>query len=125
MTNWRATALPIAILVTLAGCAGPERLDTPKARFEVDIAPYATHEECIAMHDGERIGYFFEARVPVTFTIQYKEGNAVIIPLTRDATTDESGDYTADHDQTYCLTWKAGVEGSAIAYRLRKLNSAP
>ena len=61
------------MLVTLAGCAGPGRLDVPKARFEVDIAPYASHEECISMRGGERIGYFFEARVPVTFSVQYKE----------------------------------------------------
>jgi hypothetical protein len=45
--------------------------------------------------------------------------------LTRDSTTEESGDITADRDQTFCLSWKAGPEGSAIAYRLRRLNEAP
>jgi hypothetical protein len=89
------------------------------------LSPYSIHEECIAMRAGERIGYVFEARVPIAFSIQFREGNTVVLPLTRDSTTEESGDITADRDQTFCLSWKAGPEGSAIAYRLRRLNEAP
>ena len=97
----------------------------PKVRFQVELSPYSVHEECIEMRSGERIGYVFEARVPIAFSIQYKDGNAVILPLTRDSTTDESGDFIADRDHVYCLVWKSGAEGSAIAYRLRRLNELP
>jgi len=110
-------AVPLAFV---AGCAGgPPRLDAPMAAFNVDLAPYASHEVCFAMRVGERFGYVFEARVPVAFSIRYREQEAVISPISRDSTREESGDFTADQDQTYCLVWQAGAEGSSVDYRLR------
>src|SRR5207302_1114341 len=62
-----------------AGCASaPGRLQAPKAVFGLELAPYATTEECIALEPGERIGYRFEARLPVAFNGHFHEDNAVL-----------------------------------------------
>jgi hypothetical protein len=102
-----------------AGCAsGPGRLQAPKAVFGLELAPYATTEECIALEPGERIGYRFEARLPVAFNVHFHEDNAVIMPVSSDATTSESGDFVADRKEVYCLAWEAGAEGSVLNYRV-------
>jgi hypothetical protein len=102
-----------------AGCASaPGRLLEPKAVFGLELAPYATTEECIVLEAGERIGYRFEARLPVAFNVQFHEDNAVIMPISRDATTSESGDFAADRKEVYCLTWEAGAGGSVLDYRI-------
>jgi hypothetical protein len=102
-----------------AGCAfAPGRLQAPKAVTGLDLAPYAMAEECVALEPGERIAYRFESRLPVAFNVQFRDNNAVILPLTRDGTTSESGDFAADRKQLYCLTWEAGAEGSVLDYRV-------
>jgi hypothetical protein len=102
-----------------AGCvSAPGRLEAAKAVFGLELAPYATTEECIALEPGERIGYRFEARLPVAFNVRFHEDNAVIMPISRDATTSESGDFAADRKEVYCLAWEAGAEGSVLSYRV-------
>ena len=101
------------------GCASaPARLQAPKAVFGLELAPYATVEECVPLEPGERIAYRFESRLPVAFNVHFRDNNAVILPLTRDRTTSESGDFAADRKQLYCLTWEAGAEGSVLDYRV-------
>jgi hypothetical protein len=102
-----------------AGCASaPGRLEAPRAVFGLELAPYATTEECIVLEPGERIGYRFEARFPVAFNVHFREDNAVVMPISRDATTSESGDFAADRKEVYCLAWEAGAEGSVLNYRV-------
>ncbi len=84
------------------------------------IAPYAMIEECMALEPGERVAYRFEARLPVAFNVQFHDGNAVVLPVSRDRTTSESGDFSADRKQVYCLTWEAGAEGSIVDYRINQ-----
>jgi hypothetical protein len=70
------------------------------------------------LDSGERIAYRFEARQPVAFNVHFHDGNAVIMPVASDSTTSESGDFTADRKEVYCLTWEAGAEGSVVDYRV-------
>jgi len=106
-------------LAMTAGCASaPGRLLEPKAVFGLELAPYATTEECIVLEPGERIGYRFEARLPVAFNVNFHQDNAVIMPISRDATTSESGDFAADRKEVYCLMWEAGAGGSVLDYRI-------
>lgn len=86
--------------------------------FGVEIAPYAMIEECMTLESGERVGYRFDARLPLTFNVQYHDGNAVILPVSRERTTSESGDFSADRSQVYCLTWEAGADGNVVSYRI-------
>jgi hypothetical protein len=102
-----------------AGCASaPGRLQAPRAVSGREIAPYASIEECVALEPGERIAYRFEARLPVAFNIHFRDHNAVIMPVSSDSTTSESGDFSADRKELYCLMWEAGAEGSVLDYRV-------
>jgi hypothetical protein len=108
-----------ALLAALAACAAaPGRLEAPKTVSGIQLAPFATVEECVLLDAGERIDFRFQARLPVAFNVHFREGNAVIMPLTRDGATSESGDFTADRDTVYCLSWEAGAEGSVVDYRV-------
>jgi hypothetical protein len=106
-------------LAMIAGCASaPGRLDGPREVFSLELKPYAVIEDCIALEAGERVAYRFDARLPVAFNVHFHDGNAVVMPLTRDNTTSESGDFSADREQIYCLTWEAGAGGSILDYRV-------
>src|SRR5260370_353784 len=116
--SFRLRALHGAVfwIAVSAGCASaPTRLLAPKAMSGVELAPYAILEECVAPDPGERIAYGFESRLPVAFNIHFHEDNAVIMPVSRDGTTSESGDFTADRKEVYCLSRKTGAVGGALA----------
>jgi hypothetical protein len=113
--------LPLALA---AGCAiQPERLEAPKTVSGLELAPYALHEECVALAAGDRVGYRFNARNPVAFNVHFHEDNAVILPVDVKATVEESGEFTADRVQVYCLMWEAGAQGSVLEYRVQRLRS--
>jgi FtsP/CotA-like multicopper oxidase with cupredoxin domain len=118
--SFRLRALHGAVLwIAVTGCASaPGRLQAPKAVSGVELAPYAIFEECIALEQGERVAYRFESRLPVAFNIHFHEDNAVIMPVSRDGTISESGDFAADRKEIYCLTWEAGAGGSVLDYRM-------
>ena len=119
--SFRVRAIHGAVfwIAVSAGCASaPGRLQAPKAVFGVELAPYAIIEECVALEPGERIAYRFESRLPVAFNVHFHDNNAVIMPVSRDGTTSESGDFAADRKQIYCLMWEAGAGGSVLDYRV-------
>jgi hypothetical protein len=70
---------------------------------------------------GQRIGYLFRAAVPLAFNIRFHDGNAVIELVSAASTQGESGEFSADRDQTYCLMWEAGAGGSLLEYRVERL----
>ncbi|MEP6998200.1 MAG: hypothetical protein ABI900_11145 [Betaproteobacteria bacterium] len=118
----RALAVALAAALGSVACASaPERLDAPKVVVGLEIAPYAVHEECVALQAGQRIGYLFRAAVPLAFNIHFHDGNAVIEPISSAHTQGESGEFTADRDQTHCLMWEAGAGGSVLEYRVERL----
>ena len=113
--------IAFAVLILSACAADPYRLDTERGAAGVELAPYALREECVALRTGERIGFYFVSLAPVAFNIHYHDANAVIMPIVRDHATQESGEFTADRKQIYCLTWEAGAQPSILEYRLRLL----
>jgi hypothetical protein len=114
-----------ARLVALAGfmlcacAADPYRLDAPRSASGVELAPYALHEECFRLDVGERIDFYFVSVAPVAFNVHYHDGNAVVMPIARENATQETGEFTADRKEIYCLMWEAGAEPSALEYRVR------
>ena len=114
--------LRVALPLIAAGCASePDRLVEPKAVSDVELAPFAILTQCFALSEGERVAYRFTATRPVAFNVHFREGNARIIPVDVQATRDESGDFTADRGQNYCLEWEAGASGSIIDYRVQQV----
>jgi hypothetical protein len=111
--------LPLALA---AGCAiEPGRLEVPIVVTGIELAAYAVREECFALAEGDRIGYRFNAGQPIAFSVQFREGNTVIEPVDLKATLEESGDFTADREQVYCMLWEAGPNGSTLEYRVQRL----
>jgi hypothetical protein len=120
----RGKALAVALaaaLATVACATAPDRLEVPKVVVGVDLAPYTVYEECVLLQAGQRIGYLFRATVPLAFNIHFHDGNAVIEPVSAASTQGESGEFSADRDETYCLMWEAGAGGSVLEYRVEKL----
>ena len=115
-------AAAVAALVAVA-CADvdPYRLDAPRSGAGVELGPYTLHEECFTLEAGERIAFHFESVAPVAFNIHYHEANAVIMPVERARTTQESGDFGADRRQVYCMMWETGAEPTLLDYRVQPL----
>ena len=120
MTVQRSRPWLAALLV--CGCAAdPYRFDAPRSAAGVELAPYALHEECVALDTGDRFAFYFVSATPVAFNIHYHDANAVIMPIVRERVTSESGEFIADRKTIYCLMWEAGAEASILEYRLRPL----
>jgi hypothetical protein len=68
------------------------------------------------MVPGDRLDYRFEAQRPVAFNIHYHEGKAVVMPLSIDNATKESGTFRPLVPQDYCMMWEAGREGAILDY---------
>jgi hypothetical protein len=120
----RGKALAVALaaaLGTVACATAPDRLEVPKVVVGLDLAPYSVYEECVLLQTGQRIGYLFRAAAPLAFNIHFHDGNAVIEPVSAASTQGESGEFSADRDQTYCLMWEAGAGGSVLEYRVERL----
>jgi hypothetical protein len=119
------TAAAIAALV-VSGCADdPYRLDAPRSGAGVELAPYTLHEECFTLDAGERIAFHFESVAPVAFNIHYHEANAIVMPIERAHATQESGDFSADRKQVYCMMWETGAEPTLLDYRVQPLAKRP
>ena len=127
MIALRASAWLFApVAITLAGCAAdPYRLDAPRGAAGVELAPYAIHEECVSLEPGNRIDYYFASAAPVAFNLHYHDANAVIMPIVRERVTQDSGAFTADRKQVYCLMWEAGAQPNLLDYRVRPLPARP
>ncbi|MEO8738941.1 MAG: hypothetical protein ABI537_04465 [Casimicrobiaceae bacterium] len=117
--QWRG-AVPFALAA--AACATvAQRLDAPRSAAGIAIAPYALYEDCFVLSEGDRVEFQFSARQPTAFNVHYREGNAMVLPVELKSVTDESGDFVAEKDQTYCMSWEAGASGSIVAYRVRQV----
>ena len=106
-----------ALVLALSACASESlQPGTPRDVTGKAIAPYESHEECAKMVPGDRLDYRFEAQRPVAFNIHYHEGKAVVMPVSVDNATKESGTFRPLVPQDYCLMWEAGREGAILDY---------
>ena len=109
---------PIAVacvgIVPLAGCtSAPMVAGVPRAGEQVPIAPYASHVQCLDMRRGDRLDWRYDASEALAFDIHYREGNAVLAPVVRNAAAD-SGTFEAHEPAAYCVTWEAGAAGASV-----------
>jgi hypothetical protein len=122
IAHGKALAVALAAALGTVACAtAPDRLEVPKVVVGLDLAPYTVYEECVLLQAGQRIGYLFRAAAPLAFNIHFHDGNAVIEPVSAASTQGESGEFSADRDQTYCLMWETGASGSVLEYRVERL----
>ncbi|HVF63288.1 MAG TPA: hypothetical protein VNE58_04770 [Casimicrobiaceae bacterium] len=114
--------LVASIATAVVSCAPAPSGIVPGKMHEVkvkNIAPFEAHEECVKLVAGDRLEYSFEAQFPLAFNIHYHEGNAVILPLTRENVKADSGEFKVLLPQDYCLMWEAGPSPTPLDYRVR------
>lgn len=113
----RAAGLLAAM--ALASCATTTMTaGEPKVVKAHPLPSYQIHEECFKLRDGDRVEFHFESNEPVDFNIHYHEGHAVVMPISREKTTEYGSVFRARLDQDYCLMWEAGAAGALIDYRI-------
>ena len=115
----RAAAVLVAA-VAIAGCAATTmRAGAPKVVKAHPLPSYQIHEECFKLREGDRVEFRFESSEPVDFNIHYHEGQAVVMPISREKSRSDAGIYVARIAQDYCLMWEAGAAGALINYRIQ------
>ena len=96
--------LASALLPALAACAGaPTDPDAPRVVTGVRIAPYERHEDCMALENGDRLDFRFESQFPVAFSLLYREGTFIVIPLSREQVQEFAGVFASTASRPYCL----------------------
>ncbi len=108
-----------ALVLALSGCASQSiRPGTPREVTGATINPYEVLEECLQMTPGDWLTYRFDAQRPVAFNIHYREGQAMVMPVSRDGVTSDDDAFRPLVDKEYCLMWQAGREGAVLDYRI-------
>jgi hypothetical protein len=103
----------------VGACAAPAlQPGEPRAVDRLVIAPYARHETCAQLMDGDRLDYRYESSAALDFEIDYHDGGAVLSPIVREQSTSDSGIFEPRAARKYCLVWQAGAPGAIIAYRI-------
>ena len=89
----------------------------------VPIAPFAAHETCRHLEPGDRWSYRFSASSPVSFSIHYRAGPAVISPIERDDVREDAAVFPSALAEDYCMTWQAGRSGALLDYDARVIRA--
>lgn len=107
-------------------CATPASIEpnTPKYVRELDIPAYNIREDCVKLVPGDRLDFSFESSQPVDFNIHYHDGNAVVMPYSREASRAAADVFRPRIAQDYCLMWEAGKDGALVEYRVHLRRSA-
>jgi hypothetical protein len=115
----RVAALALGALAMLAACAeAPLAPGTPKIVRAERLGPYDSTQYCVALVLDDRLHFHYTASAPVQFELTYREHNAVLAPIVRDWTTEDSGVYVARLAREYCARWEAGPAAALLDYRL-------
>ena len=109
------------LAIGAAGCATAPVPGQWNDVREQPLASFETHAACLRMQPGDRLEYAFVARRPVSFEIHYREGKAVVAPVTRDNVTSDGGAFDPLDAHEYCMSWESPPPGTLVDYRYRFL----
>lgn len=115
-----------ALVLLLSACASATEPLLPGVPREVKgfrINPYELHEDCAKMSPGDVLDYHFVTQRPVAFNIHYHEGKSVVLPVSRENVTTDSGTFQPLAAHEYCLMWEAGREGAILDYRAKLIRA--
>lgn len=102
----------------LAACAGTAGIQ-PNQPYQVTgkgLPPYQFHEDCVTLAKGDKLEWSYTAQAPLDFSIQYRDGKALIMPMVREALPSSEGTFDVLVAQDYCLVWEAGARGTLLDY---------
>lgn len=109
----------LAACLALAACAAaPIERGVPVSVAHQPIAPWETHETCADVVEGDRIDFSFDATRPVDLDLYYRQGTAIVIPLSRRGVVADAAVLEVRIPGRYCLAFKAAAEGALVSYRI-------
>jgi hypothetical protein len=119
MMNAKVRHGAIVIVLAIGACsdapiAPGQQVSVAHAR----IAPWEDREACADVGVGDRIDYRFDATEAVDLDLYYRQGEAVIIPLSRKGTVADAGVLEVRIPGRYCLAFKAGPAGAFVSYHV-------
>ena len=117
MTRPFALALAFAAGACTTSPADPDQ----RSAEEIAINPYAVHEACFPLAEGDRLDWRFEAREPVDFNVHYHDGPMILMPITREKSRGDAGIFPVLVTHDYCAMFEAGPSGAIVSYRMRRL----
>ena len=117
----RQPAASVALVLALAAMAPSARADIvdiawdADGRFErsVSVAPGKFAEICGKLPAGLKVGWNFEASVPLDFNVHYHVGKEVVFPSKRTAVVAAKDTLVTKIDQDYCWMWSNKTAASA------------
>ena len=104
------------LVLVMSACAEQPLSPGQPTSANLDLAPYATHEDCADLVPGDRLDYRFESNAPVKFNISYRDGNMIVLPITREEVLTDAGVFAPLIKSRYCLTWEASASGALVDY---------
>jgi hypothetical protein len=96
------------LLPTCADASGPYNR-------QLHLSSQEIHERCVDLTVGQQLDYAFKASQSVEFSVRFREGDKVVIPVSRKARSGK-GKLTARTDASYCLTLSNPNARGANAY---------
>ena len=97
--NERIAVVAAAIGLLLPTCADASG---PYNR-QLHLSSQEIHERCVDLAVGQQLDYSFKASQSVAFSIRFREGDRVSIPVSRKARSGKAK-FTARADASYCIT---------------------
>ena len=108
----------VAALAIGACTDAPVMPGQPVSVAHARIAPWEVREACADVDVGDRIDFRFDATEAVDLDLYYRQGQAVIIPLSRKGTVADAGVLEVRIPGRYCLAFKAGPAGAFVSYHV-------
>jgi len=86
------------------------------------IAAGKFDETCMRLEAGRSIRWRFEASTPLDFNLHFHRGADVHYPVKRDRVRTDSGVFTADAGEDYCLMWtNRGTSPAQLRSRVKRM----
>lgn len=70
------------------------------------------------MEAGDELRWRFAADGPLDFRVQFRDGKAVVVPVSRERVARDSGRFVALSARDYCAAWEARRTGVLLDYSL-------
>jgi len=108
------------------GCTTPETKDTMKGvrdTLEGTVKMSQYYEDCMELHPGQGMEYFFEASKPVNFNIHYHVESDIFYPVKKDNVSTLKGIFQVEKKQYYCVMWTSShPEPISLTYKCKVLD---
>ncbi len=83
------------------GCSSMQAQGQPNVMIEQS----RSHEDCMELTPMNVLQYSFTSSKPLSFNIHYHEEGNVTYAVSKENTTSESGTFSPEKKQYYCLMW--------------------